>query len=83
MSNSGIKTGCEFWDDCFTCPFTPDCIAGTGAKRELMLKKAEAIRLSKEGHSVEEIAKKLGRSVRQIKRYLAGAGQKNLTNIVS
>lgn len=69
MTNNAVKIGCELWEDCLTCPF-PDCVVGAGAKREVVLKKGEAIRLSRKGYSAEEIAARLGKSVRQVKLYL-------------
>lgn len=75
MGRHAIKTGCELWADCGTCPY-PDCIAGAGAKLEVIKRRAEAIRLAQGGSNEEEIAKKLGRSVRQVQRYLAVAGIK-------
>lgn len=70
MSNSERKTGCELWEDCLTCPYPDDCVVGAGAKTEVTLKKGEAIRLSRKGHSAEEIAREIGRSVRQVNMYL-------------
>ena len=75
-----IKSGCEIWEDCFSCPH-PDCLADSGLNRKVMLLKAEAIRLVKEGYSPEQIANRLDRSVRQVERYLATPNlPKNLTN---
>lgn len=75
MAKTAVESGCKLWTDCFTCPY-PDCISGVEERTELQLRRAEAIKLSKGGLNEEEIAKKLGRSKRQVIRYLAVGGIK-------
>lgn len=61
--------GCILWGDCFSCPFPDDCISG---KKAAMKRRAEAIDLKRQGCDVHEIAWRVGRSERQVERYLTG-----------
>ena len=64
-----VASGCLLYSDCFTCP-EPDCMLDTNIQNPSLAKKNKAIELAKSGHSVEEIAIMIHRSVRQVKRYL-------------
>ena len=66
------ENGCRFHNDCFACPFA-DCIIGTGKSGERMIQQRLAKELSQSGLNVDEIALKLEKSNRRIRRYLEGS----------
>ncbi|MBU0778200.1 helix-turn-helix domain-containing protein [Patescibacteria group bacterium] len=66
------KKGCELWDNCLTCPL-PVCAYDMPNVNKPALKiRIKAIKLAEDGYTAEQIAEMLGRSLRQIQRYLEG-----------
>lgn len=62
--------GCELHNDCFTCPY-PDCeLSDHGHPRKTFILRQKVKVLAKQEYPTPLIAKELGRSVRQIQRYL-------------
>lgn len=70
---SKLKTGCEFWDDCFTCPYS-DCIAGRPGNLKRVKRQKLVWTSKKAGLSSREIAEELGVSLRTIERDLKEGG---------
>lgn len=67
----GVDTnGCEWWADCFSCPY-PDCVLGGGKQASEHTFEMRARELADTGHSVKDISSILGKSKRTIQRYLA------------
>lgn len=65
-----VVSGCEFWDDCDTCPL-PKCVEEMPrVARPALRRKLKAWKLIKEGYTIEQIADKLGMSTRTIQRYV-------------
>lgn len=64
-----IKSGCKYHDDCFTCPYPTDRLPCEGFK-PILVEQARQLRQS--GFTTKQIAEKLGRSGRTIGRYLNG-----------
>ena len=61
-------SGCDFWDDCFTCPF-PNCLEDEGINRSKFRARAKTKQLLVKGCSIKEIAGRLSKSTRTIDRY--------------
>ena len=80
MSESDIyrSGGCAFYPDCLQCPF-PECLLDTYPSVLSELRKAEAKELAKQGKLLSEIAKIMGLSKQQTRRYLYHATIDNLT----
>jgi len=66
---SPVEVGCRLWDNCFTCPL-PAELCGKDINMRMERYKAVTILLFNKGHSIKEIAKRLGKSEKQIERYL-------------
>ena len=64
-----IENGCELYYDCFSCPFS-ECLLPTDRAIETPKARVEACNLHEIGYSLEQIAKKLGKSKAAIKRWL-------------
>ena len=62
-------SGCQFYHDCFSCPF-PDCLADNIPSLLIDTKRAEARELAKQGMPKAQIARKLGVSRMQVYKYL-------------
>ncbi|MBU1066998.1 helix-turn-helix domain-containing protein [Patescibacteria group bacterium] len=66
-----IEDGCSLWEDsCLSCPFRPDCIIKDRDVLKTPKIKAKTTQLHQEGFEPEEIAKRLGKSLRTIQRWL-------------
>ena len=68
-SQTTIKGGCKYHNDCFTCPY-PDCIEGKGFKRSKLKGRQEARILFLDNVPLKDIALQMGKSKRTIQRYL-------------
>ena len=71
---AGIDNGCNYHNDCFTCPFH-DCIAGVQGGYQYIMgqkRKAEVKQLVGQGYSDKYIAGQLGVSIRTVARHKAG-----------
>lgn len=63
-----MKTGCELWDDCSTCPY-PDCIANNKRKAEAIRHIKEVTPLWQKGYTVKQIVRQVGILVEQFIGY--------------
>ena len=68
-SDREVEFGCQFYYDCFTCPF-PDCLADTIPTLLTNAKRAEARELAEQGMPKAQIARRLGVSRMTIYKYL-------------
>ena len=63
------KKGCQFWNDCDTCPF-PDCYKDNPAQVKRFQNKQKALELQKQGVSVKDISNIIGKSKDAVRQYL-------------
>jgi DNA invertase Pin-like site-specific DNA recombinase len=66
-------TGCVFYPRCLDCPFPligGNCLFDAQDTVQADLRQAEARELARQGKSAREIARILGVSEKQVKRYL-------------
>ena len=66
---TAVEVGCKLWDNCFSCPL-PAEICGRDVNMRMERYKTVAILLHNRGYSIAEIAGRLGKSEKQIERYL-------------
>lgn len=71
MSYASIctKTGCALFGDCLECPF-PECLADRLDATLLTVRRIEARERYNQGMPVPQIARAMGLSRRQVRRYL-------------
>lgn len=71
MSYASIctKTGCALFGDCLECPF-PCCLRDRLGSTLLSIRRIEARERYNQGMPVPEIARVMGLSQRQVRRYL-------------
>lgn len=73
ISNPESRAGIDF---CTSCPYPKDCILFIDDRvrrtAKARAKSAQALKLLKSGHTVRDIADIMGKSKRQIERYLGG-----------
>lgn len=62
-------SGCEWYKDCFSCPFS-DCVYVNDKQKSAYVYMTRARELADAGRSVKDIASILSKSKRTIQRYL-------------
>jgi DNA-binding NarL/FixJ family response regulator len=64
-----VESGCEFWKDCFTCPY-PDCLLDIKLPNvRTAMRRAAVLELLKAGYTQRQVAEKLGISQSTVSRY--------------
>jgi DNA-binding NarL/FixJ family response regulator len=69
MLSDKVESGCEFWEDCFSCPY-PDCLLDMKLPNvRTAMRRAAVIELLKAGYTQRQVAEKLGINQATVSRY--------------
>jgi DNA-binding NarL/FixJ family response regulator len=72
MLPNKVESGCEFWEDCFSCPY-PDCLLDMKLPNvRTAMRRAAVIELLKAGYTQQQVAEKLGINQATVSRYASG-----------
>jgi DNA-binding NarL/FixJ family response regulator len=69
MLSNKIESGCEFWKDCFSCPY-PDCLLDVKLPNiRMAMRRAAVLELLRAGYTQQQVAEKLKISQATVSRY--------------